>query len=494
MKFNIASIVLSAAVMLSAAGMEISAKSPKRGVGEDSFSLGCQMEALTPGVSWFYTWGATPKAGYKNQVIDFTGYDFVPMTWNANYDPDKIREYCQAHPNVKYILGFNEPNFTKQANMTPTAAAEAWPALKALADELGLKLVSPALNFSPNPPYQDPVKWMDEFVALVGLDAFDYVAIHNYGGLGVMKSFATTFHEKYGKDVWVTEFCYWPEEGNSNAQVAQSTQIASMIESLEWLEKTPWIYRYAWFKPIGQYNTDGSQTGPRYGLLERQKNGQLEVSELSEQGYVYVYMSSFDESVYHPVAELIPASEYISQGGIQLGKGANEKSPRPIEITSFNAGASADYQIDVPESGDYTLELTVSGQGEPVRFDPTIGVYAVNADGTDGAELAAPVRFTLSGNNETYTVQKFALALSAGKQTIRIKDGNPYEPSGIRISTLRLVSGAGINDIVAGENTPVDVYTLQGVKIRSQVMPAEAIDGLPAGLYIVGKQKVYVRN
>jgi len=53
-----------------------------------------------------------------------------------------------------------------------------------LADELGLELVAPALNYSPNPPYTDPLRWMDEFVALVGTDAFDYVAVHNYGGLG----------------------------------------------------------------------------------------------------------------------------------------------------------------------------------------------------------------------------------------------------------------------------------------------------------------------
>lgn len=40
---------------------------------------------------------------------------------------------------------------------------------------------------------------------------------------------------------------------------------------------------------------------------------------------------------------------------------------------------------------------------------------------------------------------------------------------------------------------PVDVYTLSGVKLRSGVPAATATKGLPAGLYIVGGQKVFVK-
>ena len=122
------------------------AKSDKRGVSENQFSMGSMLEALEPGVTWYYNWGNTPGKGYENQVIDFEGIEFVPMCWNANYNADAIREYCKSHPQTKYLLGFNEPNFTAQANMTPQKAAEEWPKVKALADELGLKLVSQALN------------------------------------------------------------------------------------------------------------------------------------------------------------------------------------------------------------------------------------------------------------------------------------------------------------------------------------------------------------
>lgn len=224
--------------------------SPKRGLSENQFAVEGQMKVFGDNVTWYYNWGNTPNRGLEDGVLNYEGIEYVPMCWNTNYNADAIREYCKNHPNTKYLLGFNEPNFTAQANMTPQQAADAWPAVQALAKELGLKLVAPALNYSPNAPYNQPTKWMDEFVALVGLDAFDYTAVHNYGGLGVMKTIAGDFHDKYGKDVWVTEFCLWPNEGKAGDKVTPEAQMASMAESLEWLETTPWIYRYAWFKAI----------------------------------------------------------------------------------------------------------------------------------------------------------------------------------------------------------------------------------------------------
>lgn len=50
------------------------------------------------------------------------------------------------------MLGFNEPNFAHQANLTPTVAARAWKHLEAVAEMRGLSLVAPATNYcDPNP-------------------------------------------------------------------------------------------------------------------------------------------------------------------------------------------------------------------------------------------------------------------------------------------------------------------------------------------------------
>lgn len=477
MKKTVIIALTAAAICVSAS----EARSFKRGVSENQFSLSEQMEVLQPGVSWYYNWGNTPSKGYQDGVINFSGIDFVPMTWNAAYNADNIREYVRNHPECKYLLGFNEPNFTKQANMTPQAAAQAWPAVQALAKELGLALVAPAMNYSPNPPYQDPLKWYDEFVALVGIDAFDYVAVHNYGGFGVMQRIAGDFHDRYGKDVWVTEFCYWPNEGQASSSVLQSTQIASMIECVEWLEKTPWIHRYAWFKPVGKHESTSQSPSPSYGLIISE-NG-LGPRKLSPQGYVYVYMSEFDADVWHAENTEIPATEYINRVNAQIGPGTRVDAPKPIEISQFNTGAILDYQLDVPAEDDYNIVFTVSGQGEPVRFDPTLALALV--DGDTETELYAATKYTLPGSDSEYREITMSVHLPAGHRTIRLLDAAPYTPSGIRISSLKFTSTAGVDEVTCHE--PLQdgtVYTLDGRRAASPLAP---------GIYVRRGKKFIVR-
>lgn len=463
----------------------VAAKSPKRGVSENEFQFKAQMAALAPGVSWFYNWGNS----VGRYLADETSLEFVPMCWNGSYNAESIRTYCAAHPEVKYLLGFNEPNFTNQANMTPEAAAAKWPEVQALAAELGLKLVAPALNYSPNPPYQSPTAWFDEFVALVGKDAFDYLAVHSYGGFNVMRDLATTFHDRYGKDVWVTEFCYWPEEGNPNSTVSPESQVAVMMQSVEWLEKTPWIHRYAWFKAIG--NSSASK-GPNFGLLLSGKSENER--ELSVQGKVYLSLPEFDTDCYHPTEELIPAVNYITQSGALLGANNDETVGALVEVVRFNGGASIDYQFDVPSAGLYYLVLRAGGMGDPTRFDPSLAVLAVNADGTDGEQLSTTLKLTLTNDDYRYENIPMAVTLPAGRQTLRIKDMNPYSPSGIRFSAVKLTDDPnGSVDNIAADmaDTTVDVYSMQGMILRRDVDRASALDGMPAGMYIVGSQKIY---
>lgn len=455
------------------------AKSPKRGLSENQFSVGGQLEVLEPGVTWYYNWGNTPSKGLNNQVINFEGMEYVPMCWNSNYNADAIREYCSTHPQTKYLLGFNEPNFTAQANMTPQKAAEAWPAVKALADELGLKLVAPALNYSPNAPYQDPLKWMDEFVALVGLDAFDYTAVHNYGGLGVMKTIAGNFHERYGKDVWVTEFCYWPDEGNPNSYVSPENQVSSMTETLYWLETTPWIFRYAWFKAYG--NSDAAK-GPNYGLLVRDGSDWY----LSEQGKVYVGLSDFDTEKWHPVATTVPAVDFADMNMISVGSTQDADCGSLIEISRLNGGAHVTWQFDVKEAGKYIISTSVTGMGQPSRFDPYLQWVLV--EGEKETPLCDTFTATLPNNETDYKTLTNAINLPSGHIKLRLKDSMPYSPSGIRISSLRLDSEAGVGEIIIdGATLSGDVYNIQGMRVGNFESDWER---LPKGIYVVGGKKI----
>ena len=51
----------------------------------------------------------------------------------------------------------------------------------------------------------------------------------------------------------------------------------------------------------------------------------------------------------------------------------------------------------------------------------------------------------------------------------------------------------GVDGIEAEGNALVDVYTIGGVQVRSQVAASEATDGLAKGIYIVNGKKVVVK-
>lgn len=477
---------------------DAAAKSFKRGVSENAFNLQEEFDVLIPGVSWFYNWGNVPNANIAD-VPSAETIEFIPMCWNANYNADGIREYCKAHPETKYLLGFNEPNFKAQANMTPETAAAAWPAVKALADELGLELVGPAVNYSPDGPENDPFTWYANFVNLVGIDAFDYIALHCYsGGTSGMQDMIDRFYGLYGKKIWLTEFSMGGDGGVNVA--SPEAQIASMVQQLEYLEKSDKVFRYSWF--IAKGTTTRS---PYIGLIVP-KNGYGE-RELTEVGKVYVYMTDFDETVYHGVDDVVSATEYISSQSLVLGSNADSQNPGELEITQFNSGAYADYQFDIPSAGEYTLTLRVSGQGEPTRFDPTIAIYSVDENGEQLATLAEATQFALSGDDAVFGNVAFKLQLQAGKQRIRIADTNPYQPSGMHISSLSFKEGfGGVESVVAnsGEFTCAvdggmlhvygaavalrgEVYDLNGRLVASgafdgNMMP---VDGLAGGMYIL---------
>ena len=417
------------------------AKSFKRGVSENHLYLKEEIDVLMPGVSWTYNWANTPA----NSVADYMSaetMEFVPMCWNNRYDADAIREYCKAHPETKYLLGFNEPNFVRQANMSPEQAAEYWPDVKALADELGLELVGPAVNYSPDSgthPDYEMYTWYRKFVDLVGLDAFDYIALHCYsGGTSGMKEMIDNFYESYGKKIWLTEFSMGGDGGIKN--ITPEGQISSMVQQLEFLEKDDRVFRYSWF--IAKNSPTAS---PCIGLIVPQ-NGEGE-RQLSEQGMVYVYMTDFDETVYHGVDEIVPASEYINSKSLLLGSSHDSYNPGKLEITQFTSGAYADYQFDIPSAGEYTLTLRISGQGyDEGRFDPTVAIYSVDENGEELSTLSEARQLTLSGDETVFANVTFTLNLQAGRQRIRIADEGL--PSGMHISCLTFGSAfTGVESI-----------------------------------------------
>ncbi|NDW09745.1 glycosyl hydrolase [Dysgonomonas sp. 520] len=465
-------------------------KSYKRGV---SYNIPYDQDiaALSDGISWFYNWDSTPKNS-TNNAIEENGIDFLPMAWNGDYNEAAIRNYLKTHPNVKYLLGFNEPNFVNQANMTPKQAAAKWKDLEKIADNFGLKLVGPAVNYSPDAPYYDPINYLDDFFKECPNCRVDYIAVHCYMPYPSALMWYIGRFKKYGKPIWLTEFCawdnFWEIEGNP-----EENQLEYMVNALNYLENDKDVYRYAWFIP----RTDENDKWPFMQLLEDNKPGKL-----TKLGEVFVNMSSQDKSHYFNVSSQIPAEHYTStniadipdsdhwESSILL-EPTNDQSGK-LNICDFRDNRWVEYNINVPENaGDCKLQLRVSCESD--------AICKVSVDGNEKPDL------TIKSTNEfsNWQTQEYPFSITPGKHTIRLKitSGN------IKLNWLNLlspnhssISKNKIADIsiypnpatdilnISGEQTPtlVTVYNPQGKKLISKPKTKELdINNLVSGMYFV---------
>jgi hypothetical protein len=167
----------------------------------------------------------------------------------------------------KYVLGFNEPNFFSQANLSAAQAASNWPALQANAASAGVAIVGPAMNFC-GPAAQchgtDPYQYLKDFFTACTNCKVDYIAVHWYNcDLPSLRDYLEPGgnlegFEQFGKPIWLTEFSC-----DGSASVAQ--QEAYMRAAIPYLEGNSHVFRYSWFSagpiPNAQLmNSDGTPT------------------------------------------------------------------------------------------------------------------------------------------------------------------------------------------------------------------------------------------
>jgi hypothetical protein len=381
-------------------------RSGKRGIGFNTV-YASDFAAMQGGVSWAYNWGA---GGFNSTLTGAAAeakIAYFPMVWNGNGNwATQIRTYKQAHPECEYILAFNEPNLTDQANMTPERAAEGWPPIKELAQELNMKIVAPAMNYGTLAGYSDPIKWLDEFFVQPGVSINDVAALslHCYMSTpSAVKSFVERFR-KYNKPIWMTEFCSW--EGSS---ITAEKQIAYMSDVVGYFEADPIIERYAWFK------YDGSATKhPQYALRPTGNNK----GELTDLGKVYVYMSSLDKALHYEANDVIPAEHYCNTSmseavgsekwlaAVQLNVSSDEAGI--LEISKMGMPKWVEYNVKVADDGSYSLALR----------------YATNADAKckilcDGKELSEVELPATGGYSSWQTITTPPLSFSSGQHTVR---------------------------------------------------------------------------
>ncbi|GAB1415981.1 hypothetical protein MASR2M117_13870 [Paludibacter sp.] len=397
-------------------------RSFKRGLGYNTL-LTEDVQALSPGMSWGYNWGHTGSG--NDAAFNTYNIEFIPMAWNG-INKDGIRSLLSNHPEIKYILGFNEPNFKAQANLSPEAAAAKWKDIEEIADEFGLTIVGPAVNYSPDAPYQDPLKWYDDFFAACPTCRVDHIAIHLYmSSASAIKSNVEKF-KKYGKPIWLTEFCAW--DPNTTA----ASQQRFLFETIDYLETDPSVYRYAWFKERGW-----SGGHPYMQLLDRRNEGVL-----LPLGQIYTYMSSYDDNFYFSTNQKIPAAQYIRMKGIMLEPTTD--SSQHLNIKDFDPTYDyVDYNINIPETGEYEINFRYADQ----YGDVSEVRVSVN-------DIEKATMIFVNKGLDVWSEQSCKATLEAGKQRIRIN----FKQGGLKLNWLEIKKNASSAVNAVDENQIIQVY------------------------------------
>ncbi len=227
-------------------GASTSRSACKRGVAYGHHSK-ADLAALSPSVSWWYNWANVPDAALVDGTYRDEDVEYVPMVWGGSFDAANVTSAIPA--GAAALLGFNEPNFGSQSNLSAADAAALWPELEQIADARGLTLVSPAVNFcGGNCQNTDPFEYLDDFFAACQGCRVDTVAFHIYVGCNPsgdnkaewLINHVETYKQRFTQPLWLTEFAC--DNATSFAE-----QEAFLRDAVAYLEDEPRIERYAWF-------------------------------------------------------------------------------------------------------------------------------------------------------------------------------------------------------------------------------------------------------
>jgi hypothetical protein len=345
-------------------------KSFKRGICGDASPE--DLAILSPYISWYYDWGVEPPAISQGEL---SGIEWVPMQWGG-IGADQVENIkSRIIEGSLYLLGFNEPNFRSQANITPQQAAEMWPYIEEIAADKGLKLVSPAVNWCGDcvdGVTYDPTDWLDKFIAAYPDAHFDYIAIHSYAPYSAaLKSYIDMFR-KYNKPLWITEFAPWDAPKPDYAGVVQY-----MKETIPLVEADTSVFRYSWFATRVSSNPDIDLLGA---------NG-----ELTKLGKLYATMPFEGSSIDNidPIA-FLPSEKSINLPTAQVTIPGNTYYPNEDELSiewsqisgpsqaTFNDLSIAKPTISDLELGTYVFQMTVNANAKSDNAQITVVVNGEN--------------------------------------------------------------------------------------------------------------------
>jgi autotransporter-associated beta strand protein len=271
--------VTCACVVLFGAQAEAAILSSKRGFADVGASYS-NLQAT--GAGWYYTWGtgAANPGGFNAK--------HYPMFWSAP-GQTTINNTLAAEPD--YILGFNEPERPDQANMSVSAAISAWTTISnstiAYNDANGtnIKLVSPAVADTGGA--DGGQQWLASFMSQANANGLkvDAVAFHWYGvsnpnnpsgAASLFLSRVDSYHNSYGKPVFITEFAIhdWGGAYTDAAIVEANRQFLNIvIPGLESRSHVAGYSWYHWFSDARLYDSNFVPTVMAYDYVGAVQNG-----------------------------------------------------------------------------------------------------------------------------------------------------------------------------------------------------------------------------
>jgi hypothetical protein len=197
-------------------------------------------------VSWYYNWMQSENEPCK----DGKGGEFVPMIWGhmgAEQSASGIQSAIASivGKGYRYVLGFNEPDNSGQANLSTTTAISLLPGF----DVAQLVVGTPATQANTTGQ-----TWFKDYMAKLAADTTlrnDFIAIHWYGwNAGSCDASASQLESyiKYAegfpgnRPIWITEWSCLHDSAPTKEGV-----LAFYKGALAVFAKHPRLQRYAWY-------------------------------------------------------------------------------------------------------------------------------------------------------------------------------------------------------------------------------------------------------
>lgn len=233
-----------------------SSTASKRGAAYNDISAVQALDA-NGGVSWAYNWAPSPNGNLPDSV------EFVPMLWGQNTITQFVSGIAGllTGGNVKYMMGFNEPDVSNQASMAATQAINLFKQLLT-PHASRVSLVSPAVTNSQQ--QGQGLSWLNEFLGGCSDCGVSVLAVHWYGSsaqdfMQFVQQAVNLANQHGMREVWITEFALSQDCQNQGSN-QQSADFINQVRP--WLDQQSMVTRYAYFWAQENYLVQGGGPSP----------------------------------------------------------------------------------------------------------------------------------------------------------------------------------------------------------------------------------------